>query len=725
MSNSRVPQGGKSDSVVVLNQDSSCLYGHCNPINIIPGNQEESRSKVNKTWKDYRPVKSYVVTPSVRNYLENELLSGFNKDSRRFVYHLIARSVDMVLRLLNGYINNYSKWIEKNFSKAEIGILELAEIIEIDHSYSVELHKSKQYRIKPSILYKIDELIFQDLINLNHERYDLMKGKSIKDALVSILYDENNNCLPEIVVQRIKGYAPCEFNWKGCVDWVIKLRNEANLIKQQHGSNTSKFQSAYARYRNDLDKLRKIITDCGAIHLHGDTWVYMAPYKAQKSGRLTHIGGGFQSASRGFTAAAFKDNPNYNNYDMTSAQPNCMAQLLESLGLDASFIKNEILYSKNKEALFERCGIKKQTGKDYLIALLIGSPIVPATIESRERFAAVSRLMDEWKNAQETNNFHKLITTLEGETKEVKIKKIKPPATISLLLKEFNNNDKLAFEALQKISYEFAPLIKVIEEYRQLLTKLIKPKTDDDKGLTKPDWLTKHKGITYIKNKCGMLLKVDDLHASQLIGKVTAHLLQGMEAAYMSFIIQLGDKYSYKAVQDFHDGAIIKGAVPIEAELEASSLSGVEGKLEIKPFEDPFNKYNPAIFDNFIKSFNIHANSDEELDTDSAALLTFTETTAFHLDEIISSTIEYKPVINSDKRATTGVTDINKVENIKINKAQLSIMELKRDDAELNFDSDEQLDAWMVELRKIEDEEEQKKQFNKFKKYAIKMALAS
>lgn len=592
----KVSQGGITDSVEEETVSSSS-YNNSTSSDYTSGNQNRT-TKLHKkgkvTWREFKPASTYVVTPSVRNYWET-LLEGFNKDSCKFVYHLKATTGELLIKIKSGYHPIYSKWREKHFPKAEIGELELAGIIQIDHSYSVDKHECKKYRINPEILKGLTDLVLQDLISLNHTRYDLIKGRVNNKVIVSTVHNESGDKIPELVAQRIEAYTPSKFSWGGILKVVIMRREEANELKERYGCQAKAYRSAYSRYTNDLDKLSKLVTEGGAVQLEGDTWAYLAPFKAQKSGRITHIGGGFQSASRQFTAAAFINITGYNNYDMVSAQPNCMAQLLDSLthldetlALGVGFIRTEILDKEAKAALFERCGVRKQTGKDFLIAQLIGSPFVDASQKTSDRFKQVSKRVKEWIAAQETGDYYKLVSTLDGDIKSVKIKNIKLPATISLLLKEFNNDPKLAFEALQKINHNFAPLIKAINAYRVLIIRLIRPKTEADKQLAKPDWIITHKGKTYIKNKCDARLCVDDIPTQSLVSKVTAHLLQGMEAAYMSHIVQLGAKHGYEPVQDFHDGAIIKGVVPVEAQLEAARLSGVEGKLEIKEFEDPF-----------------------------------------------------------------------------------------------------------------------------------------
>jgi hypothetical protein len=610
----------------------------------------ETSTKKEKNWQDYTPMKSYVVTPSVKEYLES-LLSDFNKDDKRFVYNLIARSCATFMRPFAGEINMYCRWVEKHFPKVQRELLESAQIIDIDHRYSKEKKQSKKYQVNFNILYKIDELIYQDLLNGRYERFDLMKNNAAPNALVSTTFDEDRNKVSDIVAARIKGYKPCKFNWRSIVDLIIQEREQYLEAKVKYGDRSPEFEKLYSRYRNDLRNFKAIMIDCGAVHIGGDEWIYMAPYKAQKSGRLTHMLGGFQSASRQFTAAAFMGQLNYSNYDMESAQPSTMAQLLDSLGLDSSFIKNEILIPERKKALFERCGVSKQTGKDYLIALLIGSPIVHNNDKAFGRFETVARLNNEWKEARRTGNYYKIqVNYCTGDSYNQLIKKVKPPATISHLLKEFNNNPDLAYKSFLKIDREFRPLIKEIEKCRELLIRLIRPKTEADHALEKPKWLIKHKGNTYIKNQCGCLLQIDNLLHSELIGKVIAHLLQGMEAAFMSYIVQLGEKYNYKPVQDYHDGAIIEGVVPQEAVDEAVLLSGVNGQLEIKPFEYPFNKERKTSQRLLMRDFG-SSEENNELDNDEAAFIELLD------EEIIEVKREVKITVKDLlKRKTESLT---------------------------------------------------------------------
>jgi hypothetical protein len=509
--------------------------------------------------------KKTIVTPTIWASFE-QILGGLDEGTKRFFKHLYTCSC--VLKKKEGWVQLPSLLIRQEFGITTESITELESrgIIEVNHSYEVGV-ECKKYRIPPSGTEMVEDAILNSLESGELSRVVLETGKPTRAALTSSIYDENNHKLPELVASRILTYKNAVvFDKSAALSFITKKKLEAKAELSKNGK-TKLYDSLYMSYRNDVNCLSSVIYDHAAINLPNGKCSYVPAFKAQVSGRISHLGGGFQSASRGLTAAGFCEQ-DYINYDLKSAQPAIYLQMLEQYNIsDQGWLENYISGRTGKKAIAEQIGIKVDTWKRVLCGILMGA-IVPAIDKAEKGFLNISRALP----AQARN-----------KNKDKKHKKFVAPSIYNYFLEEFNNDPQLAFQAFKRFSNVCAPLLGAIREVGTLIKTAIK--TQDDKTLPQ---LFKGKEGSFIKNAAGMSLQLAGIPKAGLISKVQSHLLQGAESCLISNILKQSEEYGFKPILDFHDGFLSDGEVPQAAIDKAAAACGIRGALEIKPLVSPF-----------------------------------------------------------------------------------------------------------------------------------------
>ncbi|MBD2169371.1 hypothetical protein H6G04_33975 [Calothrix membranacea FACHB-236] len=163
----------------------------------------------------------------------------------------------------------------------------------------------------------------------------------------------------------------------------------------------------------------------------------------------------------------------------------------------------------------------------------------------------------------------------------------KAPAFIEVLLEYFSNDAEKAYAAFEKFHQCCTVLFEELKIFHAWVRDVIRGKIEQD-------WFVKNAGRRFVRNRAGMLLPLqekkngEEVKTNNPVPKAIAHMLQGAEACWISNLLRLAPKYGFRPVQDFHDGFVSEGIVPLAAQEEASKLSGLEGVLETKPFENPF-----------------------------------------------------------------------------------------------------------------------------------------
>jgi len=293
--------------------------------------------------------------------------------------------------------------------------------------------------------------------------------------------------------------------------------------------------------------------------------------------------GGFQSASREFTAAAFFGINDYHNYDLVSAQTRITKQLMQGFGFKSEFLTEYTADPKAKHKFAKLVGVEAQQVKDLIHSALMGTELMEPCDKTRNRFISMAKYRPYWSYMRLIGK--PLLNEKTGKPEPAPVL----PAHLEILLDHFNNDGEQAFAAFEKFHNSCRLLFTELKTFHEWIKQVLNGKVQDQ------SWFVKNAGRTYIRNKAGMSLPLQKKNSEgklvsigNTLAKTVAHLLQGAEACWISHLLRLAPKYNFKPIQDFHDGFLSEGEVPVEAQEEASELSGLEGILETKPFEDQF-----------------------------------------------------------------------------------------------------------------------------------------
>ena len=501
--------------------------------------------------------KKILTCPSIRQAFE-QTLAGQDENSKKFFYHLY-HSYNRKQYDRDGWVQIHSQLIRQEFGSVDFK--KLLGLIEINGSYEVG-HSCKQYRIDPLALEMVEQSILGALSSGELERVDLLTGKPCNKAFSSELFDENRNKLPELVSRRIKSYnTPVVFNKRAANLFLEQKRLEYKAEEKLNGR-SKKREKLFLSYMNDVRCLEAVVFGHQSVDLPGGRAAYVPAYKAQVSGRISHLGGSFQSASRELTAAAFFD-LDYNNYDLKSAQPSIYLQMLQRYNIsDGGWLQDYISGVTGKAVIAEKIGVSIDTWKRVLCAVLMGS-MIPDINKAEKGFWNIAKTL---ANKDTTKRKNKLVV----------------PSLYSCFLSEFNNNPEIAFQAYSRFTEICNPLLGAIKQVGTLIKTAIK-----NQDRTELPELQKGNNGLYIKNAAGMVLQLKEIPSASLIAKVQSHLLQGSESCLITNIISMAEKYGFKPLLDFHDGFLCSGVVPPTAVEEAVANCGIAGVLETKPFKNP------------------------------------------------------------------------------------------------------------------------------------------
>lgn len=539
--------------------------------------QTQAKSKAGTYKGEARPAKRLVVTEGARELLEGKLSGCPAKalaDTSQLFYHLIASSGRL------DFIPLPYPFIQQYFRKSDMAWLISSGLVESD-GYYIQNVKCLKYKVNEDFLVEYHEMLLKDMMAGRTELFDLVKQRGVKVGLKSKLTDENGNELPQLIQDRIKSYGVCKFNKSNAYKIVEKRRLESQEVLSKHGKRSAEYITARAKYKCDLSAFTHVLIDCGAVDIGGGLSAYIPPYENQKSGRITHMMGGFQAASREFTAAAFYGIEDYHNYDLVSAQSRLMRQIMREFGFETTFLDDYTANPKSKHIYAAQVGVEAQQIKDMIHSALMGTQLLEPCDAIKRKFISIAKYRPYWEYCRLTGK--PLLDEKTGKPKPAP----KAPAFIEVLLEYFSNDGEKAYAAFERFYQCCAVLFKELKIFHAWVHDVIQ-------GKVKQDWFVKNAGRRFVRNRAGMPLPLEEkkdgeeVNINNPVSKAIAHMLQGAEACWISHLLRLAPKYGFRPVQDFHDGFISEGEVPLEAQEEASKLSGLEGVLETKPFENPF-----------------------------------------------------------------------------------------------------------------------------------------
>src|SRR5262249_29769044 len=147
-------------------------------------------------------------------------------------------------------------------------------------------------------------------------------------------YDQSRNQEPKIIVEAMKLLSTNQVPFfPGAIeDHLQDLKRESDEVARLHGKDSDEYKSAWGKYVSDRQRYQAVLNQQPEVE--GSHWVFYPAYAVEKTGRIHHIQGGLQSASRAMKAAAYTGVDGLRNYDLENSQSRLVIQYLEEAGLD-------------------------------------------------------------------------------------------------------------------------------------------------------------------------------------------------------------------------------------------------------------------------------------------------------------------------------------------------------------------------------------------------------
>ena len=234
---------------------------------------------------------------------------------------------------------------------------------------------------------------------------------------------------------------------------------------------------------------------------------YVPAYKFSRTGRMFEVGGGMQGVSSRWKKAAY-DLPNVRNYDLKSSQIVALLELGRNYLPPESIDTLEAYIDSNKQVYADTAGIPTELWKAGLMALFFGSNLAP------------NLKCEVYKNFFNYYGHDKAIANMH-----------------------FQNFRTVACPFVQVKNEWFKALKIIVEEFSYR----------SDRSYC-------------IKNAMSKIFKLDKGYS---MGELSAHMLQGLEGAYIFALINDSWKYSYEVLSNEHDGIVVEGEIPLDAKLTA------------------------------------------------------------------------------------------------------------------------------------------------------------
>lgn len=456
-----------------------------------------------------------------------EYLKDYTVAVRHLIYHIINSTLKEYDKEHKTWIPIPSTAISKELGQSvrvknleEIGLIRIKPLNDFGKTYSRFGHLCREYEVSDTVW-----ATFTDSLDNNRnskEFVNIFNGRPRKIITNSKDTLGSRGVMPSSLVSKsINAMQAFRFNAKSTQEHIEYMR------RKSHNSKTEKF-----RYIADLHAYNYIMS--------GSTWVNMAEaeyhsdYATQMSGRVSELGGGFQSCSRLMKHAAFFGMKDINNYDLKSSQILGVMQLFEEAGVSTEAINNILKLDKAKTAA--DLSLTLDSFKKVLIEVILGADLP---------------VFEKAGKCKHNNSFYDdIMLGAIGDSTEVY---------------------KKVYDWLQ-------PLKKDIDKWHNVLLE----KAFRDKNCR-----------NYVLNKCGINFHLGEyinkkgkiVSKSELKRQLAAFYLQGQEACFIHHLTILSKKYGFTVISNQHDGVVTIGEIPAEATKEASELSGLKyAELEKKNF---------------------------------------------------------------------------------------------------------------------------------------------
>ena len=481
-------------------------------------------------------IHTYKLNKKANDFIRDKLLAGLNDDDKHLFAHVLNGHECNIRN--NGwtpipFATLYSKIRGANiYNLIDLGVIE-------DKGYSVNGGLCKEYRVRPDLYESILNIIpgrVEDYSVGDHELYNLCNGEKIKKKVRHDIYNASGKKL--IISQLVKkGIAPinsCVINYMHVEERLDFLREKMELDLLSDKERLS--------YLNDERCYRKILLS--GFEIDARCYLFYQPgYKGQVSGRRSELNGGFQSCSREQKHEAFFYVPHVRNYDLKSSQIWGLYQQFKIAGIEILPLRKYL--RKGKEYYANLVGVSVDCWKGILMGLILGG------FPKLTKAGNVPNYAD-----------YRLLKF------DIVRKHICPELGIEV---GYNNNTnrrcwnaserqiKRVRELLQKTAEVCRDLIEGLDQWYDFLVKVYVPMNRSHS-----------KGQTYITNKSDMKLEITPfINEKKVISaegkrKIAAHVLQGIEAAFISYITHYSSEpdSTYKVLSDQHDGVVVIGSIP-------------------------------------------------------------------------------------------------------------------------------------------------------------------
>ena len=505
-------------------------------------------------------IHTYKINKKANDFIRNVLLADLNDDDKHLFAHILNGHECNIRN--NGWTPIPFTTLQSKIRGANIYNLINLGVVEVQ-KYPINEGLCNEYRVRPALYESILNMIpgrVKDYSLDDHELYNLCNGKKIKKKSRHQIYNRNGKKLiiSEVVKQGITPIEFCVIKYKHVEERLDSLREQRQL-----GLLSDKERLSYL---NDERCYRKILQSGFEIK-ERDYLSYQPGYKGQVSGRRTELNGGFQSCTRKQKHQAFFDVPNVRNYDLKSSQIWGLYQQFKIAGIETLPLRKYL--RKGKEYYANLVGVSVDCWKGILMGLILGG-FPQLTKAGNVPNYKPHRLLK-----------HKIVK--EHICPELDIKVGYDFNTNRRFWNASEKQTKRVREILQKTAKVCRDLIQGLDQWYNFLVNVYVPMNKSHS-----------KGRTYITNKSDMKLKITPfMNEKKVISgegkrKIAAHVLQGQEAAFISYITHYSSEPDcpYRVISDQHDGVIVIGSLPDNYLERARFDSGFKyGKLVEKPYK--------------------------------------------------------------------------------------------------------------------------------------------
>lgn len=495
----------------------------------------------------------YTTTRRAFEFAE-KIVEGLTPQEKRFFKHLLVCSFLEYKQGGSAYpwIPIYSKTIEKDLpgepGKQIREQLRDAGLIEFTKADRLK-HLSIEYQVTPEILEGWYELHVEESAEdyRSSEKLDFYSGKAVRTKAVhhSVSRNRSQSSIPSSIKESLRVYGSSLFNLAATKAHIAELENKAKVaLEQMSVAPTDQARIAYHKARgkflNDNAQFKSMYALAELVD--GEIWTYALQYEVLRTGRLSGV---FQSCSCEMKVAALTG-IEYVNLDMASSQLYGLLILLaeaHQLGVfvsgGVSWLRAYLADEAQKKVRAKHVGISQDCWKQCLIAVAVHGHIPSSVYTSIDR---------------------------------------RIPKILEYITKDIGGDAKQVSAALRRFKKEVLALQEAVAEWANWLM---------DKG----PWETSKRG-RYIRNASGMFLYQDELPLEENMAKAKsetiAHLLQGIEANFISHCAVLFHVRGIRYLMNEHDGLIILDTVPpdmiTEVQEGAQKLTGFQyGVLREKP----------------------------------------------------------------------------------------------------------------------------------------------